>query len=330
MEVTVRQQSKNYDMVDCLKFLMAIGVVSIHVGVPILSTGGRLAVPFFLIISSYFFFRNYEQLDELARRRKMRAYLKRIFLLFLSWEILYLPWTIAEGIKYFNNKGLSPLTLVNYIWNLFFYRNALTGWGASWYLFALIWGLPIFWGCLRILGWNITLAFSVVIEGYYIITSSYFRGIKYSIATSWFLRTFIYLAIGYLLAQRGIHKKIKLTAVGAILVLFFTENLFIWKVLGGLSNSEEIITTAVTALIIVAYALTSSLQCKYAIELRHLSTFIYCGHILMMKFYPYYNLGSNRLVELIVVVAECCVLFYLWKLLERTGKQRLRIFAYMV
>ena len=42
---------KNYDLVDVSKLLLAIFVVSIHAGVPVAGWLGRLAVPYFFIIS---------------------------------------------------------------------------------------------------------------------------------------------------------------------------------------------------------------------------------------------------------------------------------------
>lgn len=47
---------KVYKCVDLFKLLAALGVVAIHSWIPILNTLGRLAVPFFVIISSFFFF----------------------------------------------------------------------------------------------------------------------------------------------------------------------------------------------------------------------------------------------------------------------------------
>ena len=49
---------KNYDLVDLSKFILAILVVSIHAGVPVAGLFGRLAVPYFFIVSGYFYFKN--------------------------------------------------------------------------------------------------------------------------------------------------------------------------------------------------------------------------------------------------------------------------------
>ena len=84
---------KNFNSIDIAKFVMAILVMSIHI-----STGlspstndflsnclARIAVPFFFIASGFFFFRKTENLEF----KNLIKTLKRIFLLFLGWTIIY-------------------------------------------------------------------------------------------------------------------------------------------------------------------------------------------------------------------------------------------------
>lgn len=83
---------KQHNLVDLVKFLLSILVVAIHMGVPILAELGRIAVPYFFIISGYFFFGKYNSSPDLkSRQRLFYKYSKRIMQLFSSWLVIYLP-----------------------------------------------------------------------------------------------------------------------------------------------------------------------------------------------------------------------------------------------
>lgn len=325
-------RNQNYDLIDLFKLIMSVGVVSIHIGVPGLKTIGRLAVPYFLIVSSYLFFIKYKTMNNNNKKKKIQKFCKRITLLFMSWEFFYLPWAIRDGINFFGEKGITIFSFINYIWELFFYRNSLTGWGASWYLFALVWGLPVF--CLAVKNFgikNITII-SVIIEGYYIVTSSYLRNVDvyHVIAPSFFVRIFIYLLIGYIIANRNIYWKPSLIFVIGISIVFLLENILLWKIVSGISNGEEVITTTIASSTIFLYTLKNSVRIPHAINLRHLSTFIYCGHMLMMKIYPYYDFGDSKLLELLVVLVECGLIYFIWNFFYQRSKRDNFIFKYMI
>lgn len=325
-------RDQNYDLIDLFKLIMSVGVVSIHIGVPGLKTIGRLAVPYFLIVSSYLFFIKYKTLDDNGKKKKIRKFCKRIILLFISWEIFYLPWAISDGINFFSEKGITIFSFMSYIWELIFYRNSLTGWGASWYLFALVWGLPVFCLAIKKFGIKNVGIISVAIEIYYIVTSGYLRNanIYHVIAPSFFVRIFIYLLIGYIIANWNIYLKPSLGCVIGISIIFLLENIFLWKIVSGISNGEEVITTTIASSIIFLYTLKNSVQIPHAITLRHLSTFIYCGHMLMMKIYPYYNFGDSKLVELLVVLVECCLIYFVWNFFYQRSSRSKFIFKYMI
>lgn len=62
--------NKELSGVDLFKVIAAGGVVAIHCGVPFLQQLGRLGVPFFVIISSYFFFSHYFNLSNHTEKKK--------------------------------------------------------------------------------------------------------------------------------------------------------------------------------------------------------------------------------------------------------------------
>ena len=72
-------RDQNYDLIDLFKLIMSVGVVSIHIGVPGLKTIGRLAVPYFLIVSSYLFFIKYKTLDDNGKKKKYENFVKESF-----------------------------------------------------------------------------------------------------------------------------------------------------------------------------------------------------------------------------------------------------------
>ena len=108
---------------DYLKIILAFFVVCLHSGffydlnreIGYLLVNGifRIAVPIFLIINGYYFY-NINSLKDLSK------WCKRIFILYLTWTIIYLP------VMFYN------LTPVQIIWSLF------TGYFILWYLVAVL------------------------------------------------------------------------------------------------------------------------------------------------------------------------------------------------
>ncbi len=98
-------QKNNYNAVDLVKSIMAIGVVMIHRHIfpqdqvfanYMLSTiGFSIAVPFFFISSSFFFFRN--SFLQNKTPKKLLPYLKRLFILYFIWTIIYLPCIFVKN-----------------------------------------------------------------------------------------------------------------------------------------------------------------------------------------------------------------------------------------
>lgn len=85
---------KNYDLVDLFKFIFSILIIGIHTNAMGFNILGRLGVPFFFMISSYFFFKKYLTKNTKDQYQQLKNYLKRLFFLFLSWQIIYLPSAI--------------------------------------------------------------------------------------------------------------------------------------------------------------------------------------------------------------------------------------------
>ncbi len=98
-------RKESFNMVDLMKFIMAILVVIIHR--PIFPADNNfinymsgnivcaIAVPFFFIASSFFFFKS--ALASEQSKGKLTAFLKRIFTLYLLWTIIYLPCIFVKN-----------------------------------------------------------------------------------------------------------------------------------------------------------------------------------------------------------------------------------------
>lgn len=119
--------SKNLTSVDLFKFIASLMVVAIHAH-PFMSNADvdywftsicRVAVPFFFVIGSYFYFKS---------KKPISSYIKRLLLLYLVWFIIEIPF-IYE--RFFLNtsffKGLAYFTRGLLINNTFY---------ASWYITA--------------------------------------------------------------------------------------------------------------------------------------------------------------------------------------------------
>lgn len=90
----------------------------------------RIAVPFFFISSSFFFFRS---------GKDIRLFVKRLLILYLCWFILELPQTITRIFIYNDNS---------FYYNLFIFIRGLlinSTFPASWFITALWQGVLIVW-----------------------------------------------------------------------------------------------------------------------------------------------------------------------------------------
>lgn len=161
--------------VDIFKLFAAFGVVAIHVGLPILKTFGRIGVPFFVIISSFFFFRHYGELtNEAMKKSYLIKFEKRILHLFLSWEIFYIPLLIRNNSSLFKNGGVNINTISKFIFDFLYpIPSNGNGWGPSWYLIAMMIGLPIFIYIYKSFNIYVIAFISVILESYYVAATGY-------------------------------------------------------------------------------------------------------------------------------------------------------------
>lgn len=145
------QQKKIISGLDVMKFIMAFLIVDIHVQgylitPPILQNYvikpiEGFAVPTFFVISAFLFFRKARYAEN--QFRLVVHFLKRLCILYLFWCIVWSP------IIYIQKDYFHPTTawIPVYIMRDFFFGNMFD---ASWFLGALLVGVPMVWGLSRV------------------------------------------------------------------------------------------------------------------------------------------------------------------------------------
>ena len=196
---------KLYKGIDIFKLVAALGVVTIHTGIKFFDILGRLGVPFFVIVSSFFFFKHYFRLNNsIQRKNYIKKFLVRLGLLFLTWEVFYIPFAIIKFMM-INNGTITIKSVLLYIFDFFYpVPSNANGWGPSWYLIAMFMALPIFIGVFYLLRKNLIILgiLCVIIEFYFICANGYGYLTHWStLGTYGFPRVMIYIYIGMLLAK---------------------------------------------------------------------------------------------------------------------------------
>lgn len=138
MIVKTIRNSKQYDLIDLSKYIGSVFVVFIHtlpdgIGEQLGNVIGRFAVPFFLIVSAYFYTNKLSKNDEGDRNRLIIQYVARIFRLYLFWMILNSPFILYNSVNYFRSSTFG-IWKTSLLFVLSCVYNAVPGYGISWYL----------------------------------------------------------------------------------------------------------------------------------------------------------------------------------------------------
>ena len=188
-------ERKTYNSLDLMKIIASILVVAIHAeplnGLSkdiVIDVFARVAVPFFFITSSFFFFKGYHDKQALLR------YIRCLALLYMFWFVVTLPITVL-------NSFIEPDT--SFAHNLLrFIRGFFLGstFRGSWFLMALMECISFIWLLSRRLHTPTLLFIGICMYTISVLFSSYCffptlgvttigRGIS---AESWTYRTLIY------------------------------------------------------------------------------------------------------------------------------------------
>ncbi|NFA02539.1 acyltransferase family protein [Weissella cibaria] len=312
---------KNYDLVDLTKFIQAILVISIHAGVPGASWIGRIAVPYFFIVSGYFYFKKYNQLlSNTERLKSYFGYSKRILGLLMIWNLMYLPLIVYNIIS----KGNFSIVETGFL----FLIGRLPGLGVSWYLCASIVGLGTLLLMMHLFGNMVTFVITIIIEvglilfsGYhsvlsnisYVFDDEILNNIMYS-----FIRSWLYLFLGFCLSKHldrisFVSKKCISVVLAVYLIEHFYLNVFdVWT--GGVGTDETLFVPLLSFCIAV-YTLKSKLTISSTLLLRRLSTFIYLAHSGVLTLHESL-IGGNfilniNVVKWIITFIVVCAIYYI-------------------
>lgn len=136
---------------DVMKFIMAFLIVDIHVQGYLLAPPylqnyvihpvEGMAVPTFFVISSFLFFRKARYVER--QIELVLHFMKRLCILYLFWCVVWSPIIYIQKDYFHPMTALVPL----YIVRDFFFGNMFD---ASWFLGALLVGVPVVWGLSRL------------------------------------------------------------------------------------------------------------------------------------------------------------------------------------
>lgn len=343
-------KAKVFTGVDLIKLFSAFGVIAIHTYLPFFNILGRLGVPFFAIVSSFFFFKKFNKTKKWTIQKSILLnFCKRIFLLYFTWQCIYIPLSIINIRKFLLKfSGIDVKTVLTGIVYFFFpalYNSKninvtfdLNGWGPSWYLLAVMVGIPAFVLLLKIFNSNkLVIGFiCVCLEVYFILANEFGYVSHFSpLLTHTFVRLFIYFFIGYILAikyEKGIIKVKRKKNLFFILVLmiflFVIENIVV-HTFGGIYTSEEVITTVPTSIVLSLLSFNWNPEITNSVHIRNLSTFLYCIQIwpiaIIEKIFTILGLSDQYVMLFLLVVTVSIILYYVYiHLLKKNGQSLLK------
>lgn len=285
---------KEYQFLDVTKLVLSLMVVAIHINPLSMDLGNlrfpvtRTAVPIFFMISSYLLFEKIGEIgDPKAKRLALWKFVKRNLQLYFTWFCLLFP-IMAYARGYFDGGilvFLSRMLIMIPFGSTFI---------ASWYIMALVLGVPLVYLISRYLGNTAAVIVGVVCYGVCCLASNY--GNLFS-ETSWiivlrewyptdiynsFPVAVLWLAIGKWMADHRclVQKKSPVfTGGGACVCLLglYMEHLLIQKINCCYENDCYFMLVP-TCVLLFATALNVKTRVPLAKNLRQLSTVLYCCH----------------------------------------------------
>ncbi|ASK32438.1 hypothetical protein CEY12_21160 [Chryseobacterium sp. T16E-39] len=270
--------------IDILKIVLAFFVVFLHMHIlrdshPVLSfvlVNGifRMAVPTFLVITGYYFY----YVDD---KNKLKKWLLRIFLLYLIWSIVYIPfWKEGDA-----------------------WMNIIFGYHHLWYLIGTFFsGIILFFIrkiSVNLLAGLVVLLFSLGYGIQILGNLHYFQYETDSVINlfpsyrNFLLVCFPFLTIGYLINKLNLDMKYKLSWIDVVIAMGFValESLFNYKMINSRENIDLLFSLLIACPLLFIYCKSLSVMVDTKL-LASLSTAIYVIHPLIMKwvldkYYPF-------------------------------------------
>lgn len=331
---------KNLVGIDLFKLIAAILIVILHsignylgkVGNLFIANICCIAVPFFFIVSGYFFGRGLEKKGNYIKKEYFKKYEKNLLRMYVVWSLIGIPFMVKTYIRiYGNNYGYIFLLMIR---NVFFSGT----FGIYWYILAMIGGSILIYYFvsknklkLMYLLSFIFFIFGVLYTGFQslaennIIFSYLFKltWVVFASERNFLMVGWFYMGIGYYFATHEI--KINLSW-SIVLFILFTGIKFGESYINSIDILNGNTISVVQALQAVAYfliAINLKLNCMQGISkiMRELSSTIYFTHFLFIDIINPTQVGNT--VMTFVEVMLSCVIFYF--IIKKINNKKLNI-----
>ena len=331
MDINTIERSRNNDLLDLVKLILACMVVAIHTGLfdPVLYPWLRLAVPLFFIISSYLFFVKVNSCED--NRQKLLAlknFVLRNLKLYAFWFIVLFPINVFTRGWFDGGFWLGIHNIVNG----FLLASTFV---ASWFIMALIIGTVIVFFASKKINNTVLFILGAILFVLIAMRSSYiylFTDIKglndfllgvhsYESVMNDPINSFpagiFWIICGKIFADGGVKASIKTSGIvfGVSAALLFAEWLVLYN-LTGYYNKDFYIMLAPCALSAFNILIQlKPIKLKYAREMRKFSIIMFASHgavLAVVQKLLNLTVGSHlppTLASIIkfVVVSGCCI-----------------------
>lgn len=338
---------QGYDSVDLFKLIGSFLVVSIHTNIFLsvssdfnwyfVNMFSRIAVYFFFVASSYFFFRGIVFENGKIKRckentNKLKKYFIRMILLYIIWSFIYMLSDIPMWYEQ------NCLTFKNFIgFGISCFTN--TSHYHLWFLVSLVYAIPILYFVLRFVRLKIVIALSAML---YIIGLLYgelsFLGLPFQEIWNLFgdklprFSTVIFYVIPICAFAIKCDKlnlgRVKNTSLLSLAFVMYSAEGIIIHIYSPDNATSYNAFMIPTVLFLFVFIKSISIKLKYNYIIRKLSTIIYCIHPLVMWGLKYiYNFSSVNSILYFVIVSVLSSVIGLFIVLL---SQKIKVLKYIV
>ena len=281
------KQKDTYFMIDIMKFVMAIIVISIHtkplnnctssILINLYEIFIRQAVPFFFITSGFFLKKKMnEKKNDTEKYVVLKDYLYKIIKMYLVWTIIYLPFEMLYTIK---EKMNIASALKKYLLRVVLLGDNYCSW-QLWYLLATIYAIIIIMifirmGKLSRINSICIITMLCMIIGTLFIKDNYIR----------MLSGLLYILLGMIIAEVKTNVFVSLCSYIAVIIInmFFCNHI--------LKQFLYILSSVLLFDVIRSIRIKSNILQK---EIREVSKYIYLTHMGVWFVYDELRYGQRE------------------------------------
>ena len=318
--------NKTFCGIDLFKLIAAVLVVFIHADEAknemitnvVTNCFSGMAVPFFFIVSGFFFEKG----------------LSKLLFLYLFWQIVNLPGNIFIYVSKYPDASVLKYIL------LLFRSIFLCGNGVVWYILAMceaaavIYFLHkisaqkclcvlIFAGLLLLLGYD---AFSEILSGtaYSYINKGFY--VVFSWSNNFIMKAVPFMGIGYLISAKGLKSSFKISLLIFALISVFSVLVYLFDLKSIVNFDVNIILNIPLSILffLMAVSINFNISAKKSIAMRELSSSIYFLHTyfiynLMDRFF---GVEFSSIIKVLVALGGSIIAYIIVK------KTNIRLFKF--